>query len=64
MKKLTISPMEIAIATPPNPYTYFCAEAWEKWYINKLLLAGFDLTKEFKRLEFKAVGGVIFTQDE
>ena len=64
MKKLIISPMEIAIATPPNPYTYFCAEAWEKWYINKLLLAGFDLTKEFKRLEFKAVGGVIFTQDE
>ena len=56
--------MEVAIATPPNPYTYFCAEAWEKWYINKLLLAGFDLTKEFKRLEFKAVGGVIFTQDE
>ena len=56
--------MEVAIATPPIPYTYFCEEAWKKWYIQKLEKAGFDLTKEFKQIEFKAVGGVIFTQDE
>jgi len=64
MKKLIISPMEIAIATPPFPYIYFCEEAWNKWFTNKLILAGFDLTKEFKQIEFKAVDGVIFTQDE
>jgi len=64
MKKLIITPMEITIATPPNPYPYFCAEAWEKWFRNKLILAGFDLTKEIKQIRFKAVGGVVFTQDE
>ena len=64
MKKLIISPMEVVKATPPFPYTYFCEEVWKKWCIQKLEKAGFDLTKEFKQIELKAVGGVIFIQDE